>query len=60
MNIRISEKCNGCGVCEAINSDVFEVDNTAHINKDKIRKNKEDCIDAAFLCPEGAISIDAV
>lgn len=57
MKVMINSACTGCGLCESINSDVFHVDNIAHINSDKISGNEADCRDAAEQCPVGAIKI---
>ena len=58
MYIKILDNCSGCGACEALNNEVFEVDYKAHVREDKIKANKQDCIDAALICPENAIWID--
>ncbi len=60
MYVTIMDNCTGCGACEAINSDVFKVDIMAHVNDSAIRKNEQDCIDAALICPVNAIWIDAI
>jgi len=53
--IRISEKCTGCGACEAINSSVFSIKERAQVNEREIPNNMNDCIDAAIICPVNAI-----
>jgi len=59
MYITISDKCVGCGVCSAINSEIFDVtDDFAHVNNDFIEGFEDDCIDAVFACPVNAIKID--
>ncbi len=54
--IKISDKCIGCGTCEALCSKTFELkDGKAHVKKqpDKITCEK----DAESACPVQAISI---
>ena len=59
MFISISDKCNACGVCSAINSDIFEIgEGFATVNQERIDGREDDCIDAAFACPLSAIKID--
>ena len=60
MQVKISDECVGCGICEAINSYVFLVDSIAKVNKNEINQNKQDCIDAALICPVNAIWIDDI
>lgn len=53
--------CIGCGACQAIVPDVFELedDGLAKCNDNKITdENKEDVIDASNSCPTGAIEVD--
>lgn len=53
--------CIGCGACQAIVPDVFEIedDGLAKCNSDKITNgNQEDVIDASNSCPTGAIEVD--
>ena len=42
MQVKISDECVGCGICEAINSYVFLVDSIAKVNKNEINQNKQD------------------
>ena len=55
------EKCEGCGNCEAICPEVFEVhedDNKSHVIGDNFF-GLEGCIDAAIEnCPEDAIKAE--
>ena len=60
MNVTIMDSCTGCGACESVNSDVFTVDTKAHVNESAIEDNKQDCIDAALICPVNAIWIDSL
>lgn len=57
MKVEILPNCTGCGLCESINSEVFQVNETAHVNNNKIKGNEQDCISAANQCPVGAILI---
>lgn len=56
------DKCIGCGACQAICEDVFEIndDGFAEAKKDEIKdeKIKEAAIDAMEGCPTGAIEED--
>jgi len=58
MKVSIMDSCTGCGACEAINSDVFNVDAKAHVHHSHINTNEQDCIDAALICPVNAIWIE--
>ena len=59
MYIAISDKCTACGVCSAINSEIFDVINGfASVNQDYIEGFEDDCIDAALACPVNAIKIN--
>ena len=52
------ELCTGCGICESICPEVFEVgdDGKSHVIGDC--SNVECCEEAAENCPEGAISLE--
>lgn len=54
------DKCIGCGACQAICEEVFEIkdDGFAEAVKEEIKdeKIKEDAIDAMEGCPTSAIS----
>jgi len=59
MRIIINEElCAGCGVCESLCPDAFQVqdDEKAHLI-DADGCNKCDCQEAMDSCPTGAISI---
>ena len=59
MYIYISDKCNACGVCTAINPEIFDIYNgTASVNTNLIDGFEDDCIDAAIACPVNAIKIN--
>ncbi|MCQ2789269.1 MAG: ferredoxin [bacterium] len=59
MYIKISDKCTGCGVCSAINNEIFNVSrDTVIVDNDKVDGFEDDCIDAALTCPKSAILID--
>lgn len=58
MNIKILNKCIGCGACAIINPEVFEIiNNKACINSMKVLECEDLCIDAAIFCPVNAIDI---
>lgn len=59
MYIMISDKCVACGVCSAINSRIFDIeDGFAIVNNDYIDGFEDDCVDAAIACPMNAIKIN--
>ncbi|MCD8025006.1 MAG: ferredoxin [Candidatus Gastranaerophilales bacterium] len=60
MQIIIKDDCVCCGACETINPDIFTVDKKAKVNQKTIDINKQDCIDAALVCPANAIWIDDI
>lgn len=54
------DNCIGCGCCQGICQEVFEVqdDGFAHVVKEEIEKNLYDDVrDAASACPTGAIEV---
>lgn len=57
MQIEILPTCTACGLCEAINSDVFKVRDRAYVNSWNIIGNEHDCYSAAQQCPVNAIKI---
>lgn len=57
MKVEILPNCNGCGLCESINCDVFNVSDIAHVNSECISGNEKDCLTAAKQCPVNAIKI---
>lgn len=53
--------CIGCGACQAIASEVFEIDDDglAKVVSDTIKEDlKEDVMDAAEGCPTSAILVE--
>lgn len=54
------DACIGCGACQAIVPDVFELedDGLACANGKITDENKEDVIDASESCPTGAITVE--
>ncbi len=53
--------CIGCGACQAICEDVFEIDDDglAKAKVDNIPdENKDEAIDACESCPTGAITVE--
>lgn len=57
MKVEILPSCNGCGLCESLNCDVFKVNGKAHVNNANISGNELDCQAAAEQCPVNAIKI---
>lgn len=58
MNVRIEDSCIGCGACEAICGEVFQVEDRASVKAEGVAGN-EDCVkDAASSCPVSAIVIE--
>jgi ferredoxin len=55
-----ADLCTGCGICEDICPDVFEVgdDGISHIVSGADCDDAGCCDEAADECPEGAISLD--
>jgi len=60
MGVKIDlDKCEGCGTCEEVCPEVFELgdDGKAHVVGDC--KEHPDCVEEAIIsCPEEAISYD--
>lgn len=61
MRFKVNEEtCIGCGACQAICSDVFEITDDGIANAKDVEVNdekiKEEAIDAMEGCPTGAIS----
>jgi len=57
MKVDILPGCINCGACEAINSEVFTLNDIAHVNQENITGNEEDCRSAAEICPVNVIKI---
>ncbi|MBO5414546.1 MAG: ferredoxin [Bacilli bacterium] len=57
MKLRVDEDiCIGCGACQAICPEVFDVDRVAKVVVDEISEEvKDDAIDAMEGCPVAAI-----
>ena len=55
-----SELCTGCGLCDEICPEVFEVDDgIAEVTVVSVPPNQEDdCISAMEACPVAAISLE--
>lgn len=53
----IEELCTGCGICETICPDVFEIgaDGLSHVIAEDICDSVECCEEAIENCPEEAI-----
>lgn len=56
----INDNCIGCGQCEAICGEVFQVqdDGIAHIVGEVTEENKDDVESAAEGCPTSAINVE--
>jgi ferredoxin len=52
--------CTGCGICEDICPDVFEIadDGLSHVIDPNACEDAGCCEEAADECPEGAITIE--
>lgn len=53
--------CIGCGACQAIADDIFEIDDTglATVKNDTVAQElEEDVIDASEGCPTSAIVVE--
>lgn len=57
MKIEILPGCISCGACEAINSEVFELNDEIHVHEENIVGNEDDCIAAADACPVNVIKV---
>ena len=62
MKVKVNKDiCIGCGACQAIEPDVFELEDdglaVSKINEVE-EKKKEDVRDAADSCPTGAIEVE--
>lgn len=57
MNVEILPGCICCGMCESINSEVFELNFTAHVNEENILGNEDDIYQARDLCPVSVILV---
>jgi ferredoxin len=58
MKVTISDACTGCGVCETIAPDVFQVeDDRAKVNEGEIKGNEAAIKEAAQECPDEAIKV---
>ena len=58
MNLKVDKNiCIGCGACQAICPDVFEIedDGLAAVTGEVTEANKEEALDAKAGCPVGAI-----
>ena len=59
MNPKVdSEKCIGCGTCEALASNTFKMDGDKAIVKDKVGDDAETIQMTVDSCPTQAISIE--
>ena len=57
----LKDACIGCGACQAIAPDVFEIedDGLACTKEESYSNdNKEDILDASESCPTGAINVE--
>ena len=57
----IEDACIGCGACENIAPDYFELneENISTVKQENVApENKDDVIDAMESCPTGAIEVE--
>jgi len=57
MKVEILPGCISCGACEAINGEVFVLNELAHVIEENITGNEDDCKAAAEACPVSVIKI---
>jgi len=57
MKVEIIPGCISCGICESINSDVFVLNDTAHVIDENVVGNEDDCRHASEMCPVDVIKI---
>jgi ferredoxin len=57
MKVEILPGCIACGTCEGINSEVFVLNELAHVIEENITGNEEDCKLAAEACPVNVIKV---
>ena len=57
MRVEIIPGCIACGACVSINSDVFELTDTAYVHNEHVSGNEEDCKAAAEACPVNVIKV---
>lgn len=60
MKVKVNEDCTGCGVCEHICADVFELDgDKAQVIAAVVPVDEEEnCRQAAEACPVDAIELE--
>lgn len=61
MKVNVNkDQCIGCGACQAIAPDVFEIgdDGFACVTGEVTDSNKDEVIDASESCPTGAINTE--
>ncbi|MDD3013538.1 MAG: ferredoxin [Candidatus Gastranaerophilales bacterium] len=57
MKVEILPGCIACGACEAINGEVFIINEIAHVIEENITGNEDDCVTAADACPVNVIKV---
>ena len=60
MEIRVEhDLCTGCGVCETICPEVFEMDGGASAAKDEMVPPEAEgfCLEAVWMCPNSALYV---
>ncbi len=58
-NLQITKNCIGCGSCEALCPEVFEVEEVARVKNDVDLDEQEECIrEAARICPVRVIKYE--
>ena len=56
MDVKVNDSCIGCGACESICSEVFEVADVATVKGD-VAGHEDSVKEAAETCPVGAIEV---
>ena len=56
MDVKVNDSCIGCGACESICAEVFEVADCAVV-KGSVAGHEDAVKEAADSCPVGAIEI---
>lgn len=57
MKVWIEQGCIGCGLCEEICPEVFQVDETASVIEENIHENMDCIAEAAGECPVEVIIV---
>lgn len=56
--VKITSECIGCGTCETVCPDVFQVNSVSEVKQDVNLQDHKDLIqEAAEMCPVSAIKV---